>query len=146
WFGPDSRLGVDALAADWHAHGSCGYSNPPYGRFVQDVLAKALWEARLGFRSVLLLPMRATKAFHRHVLRGAELLLFCDKRITFWEHGAPRINPRTGKPDPALFDSIVVVFSPEYLGAPRVDSWPVPPHVTAEDIARATARRHQEVA
>jgi phage N-6-adenine-methyltransferase len=131
WLGPGSTHGLhahDAIAAPWACYGDTGYSNPPYGRFVGQMLAKAKWEADKGFTSVLLLPMRVTVAFRAHVLRGAAELRFCDKRITFWENGAPRINPRTGKPDPALFDSIVVVYRPG-ISDPRVSVWQVPPHV-----------------
>ena len=95
-----------------------------------------------GFRSVLLLPLRVTKAFQQHILGGAHRLLFCDKRITFWENGAPRLNPRTGKPDPALFDSIIVVYEAEERGAlrkPVVGLWRVPPH-TPDQIAIAARR------
>lgn len=140
WFGPDSPIGTDALTADWHRWGSRGYSNPPYGAFVQRLLPKArLWAQNFLFTSALLLPLRATKAFHAYVLDGASELRFCDKRITFFEDGAPRLNPRTGKPDPALFDSIIVVYRPNHRGAPLTGSWKVPPHVTAEDIERAQA-------
>lgn len=118
----------DALEVDWWHHGRNGYSNPPYGPFVQDMLAQAKSQAKLGFTTTLLLPMRVTKAFQRHVLNGASELLFCDKRIIFNENGAPRINPKTGKPDPAMFDSIIVRYTPGHVGPPRVGIWEVPPH------------------
>jgi hypothetical protein len=34
WFGPES-VEPDALLAEWRTWGSNGYSNPPYGPFVQ---------------------------------------------------------------------------------------------------------------
>lgn len=138
WFGPmSSVLQYDALIADWMEHGRCGYSNPPYGPFVQKILAKANAEAVSGFTTVLLLPMRVTKAFKTHILHGASELLFCDKRIVFWENGAPRLNPKTGKPDCALFDSIVVVYRPDHRRTPpTIGEWHVPPHAT---IARKVA-------
>jgi hypothetical protein len=97
WFGPGNPTDPDALIAPWHRRGRCGFSNPPYGPFVPQLLAKAQHEAAFGFTSVLLLPMRATKAFHRYVLGGASELWFCDKRIAFFEEGLPRINAKTWK-------------------------------------------------
>ena len=130
WFGPGvDTFGEDALLVSWHTYGTRGYSNPPYGPFVAKMLAKAKQEVQRGFTSVLLLPMRVTKAFRLHVLDGASELLFCDKRITFWENGAPRVNPKTGKTDGALFDSVVVVYRPGCPLRPTVDVWHVPPHV-----------------
>lgn len=129
WFGPDSLLGEDALTVAWRPHGQTGYSNPPYGRFVAKILKKAKSEAQVGFISTLLLPMRATRAFHAHVLCGASELWFCDKRIAFWEDGAPKLDPKTLKPTGALFDSIIVRYFPgQRFSPPRVGSWKVPPH------------------
>lgn len=152
WFGPGSNVGeFDALTANWLAHGNNGYSNPPYGPFVQKLLMRArLLAGSRGFTSTLLLPMRVTKAFKSEVLKhgkdvGASDLLFCDSRITFFEDGLPRLNKeqwrKFGKavPDPAMFDSIIVRYTP---GAQtfNVDTWKVPPHVTAEDLKRASLR------
>lgn len=132
WLGPGSPLHTDALTAPWHELGASGYSNPPYGPFVQRILKKAKQEAALGFASTFLLPMRVTKAFTAHVLCGASQLLFCDKRITFWEHGAPKLTKtKTGewKVTAALFDSIIVLYAPgQRFSPPRVGSWKVPPH------------------
>lgn len=133
WLGPGSEY-PDALKVPWLAVGKKGYSNPPYGRFVPHILEKAKWEAAQGFDSTLLLPMRATEAFRDYVIQGATSLLFCDKRIVFWEGGAPRLNKdpksaRFGKPDPALFDSIIVRYAPGMrFHPPRVGIWKVPPH------------------
>jgi hypothetical protein len=93
------------------------------------MLARAKVEATRGFTTVLLLPMRVTKAFLSLVLHGAHELLFCDKRIYFYEGGKPRANHKTGKPDPAMFDSIIVVYKPHLWLKPKVGVWVVPPHV-----------------
>lgn len=134
-FGPGSPYGEDALKADWHMHGRVGYSNPPYGPFVGRMLERAAWSQYFGFTTVLLLPMRVTRAFRRFVLAHASELRFCDKRIAFCENGAPRINPKTGKPDGALFDSIVVVFAPLHVGSPLVSEWHVPDAPAAPEKA-----------
>lgn len=145
WFGPGG-LRTDALAAPseaatWALYGTKGYSNPPYGPFVPRLLETAKREAReFRFTSVLLLPLRVTRAFRASVLNGAADLLFCDKRITFWEHGAPRVSP-DGRTAPALFDSIIVIYRPGLWHAPGLGVWQVPPHVTPADVARAIARR-----
>jgi hypothetical protein len=159
WFGPGSPV-PDALGCLWAAwmalqvsHSPKGYSNPPYGPFVQKLLAKAKQEAACGVTSVLLLPMRVTKAFHAHVLNGASELWFCDRRITFFEDGVPRLHEKKwvqdGKAvaDPAVFDSILVVYRAGIRAVqPSVWCWQVPKHVTADDLARAVARRSTAVA
>lgn len=146
WFGPQSNVGeFDALTADWYSHGRRGYSNPPYGPFIQKLLPCAKQWKTHGFTSVLLLPMRVTKAFKAHILDGASDLLFCDSRITFFENGVPRLNDKAwrekGKAvaDPAVFDSIVVIYQPHRDFS--VGIWNVPKHVTVDDLARAVDRK-----
>lgn len=133
WFGPGSPVGeYDALTADWKSYGFLGYSNPPYGPFVQRILPLAKEQASKGFASTFLLPLRVTKAFKAHILRGASDLLFCDRRLVFWENAAPRLNPRTGKPDCALFDSIIVRYRAGVWDRPSIGEWRVPDHAMAE--------------
>lgn len=131
WFGPGSDYEHDALAADWHLYGRTGFSNPPYGRFLRDVLAKAADEAQLGFQSVHLIPMRMTVPVRQALFRSGRVSdwLIPDRRITFYENGAPRLDAR-GTPMPALFDSTILVFSPgTYFSAPVVREWKVPSHI-----------------
>lgn len=144
WLGPghifdDHR---DALAIDWTwikcgtacgQRARSGYSNPPYGSFVPLILKKARKEAERGFSTTLLLPMRVTIAFRKFVLNrdsGAAELLFVSGRIVFFEDGKPRWNVeklKEGKyvPDPAMFDSIIVRYTP---GCPplSVGEWTLP--------------------
>lgn len=153
WFGPDSNVGeFDALTAMWHDYGRRGYSNPPYGPFIQKLLAHASNEARLkGFTSALLLPMRVTKAFRAWILPHASDLLFCDARLTFFENGVPRLNETQWVKhqklvgDPAVFDSIITLFRPERASL-NVSTWHVPKHVMRVDLERALQRREQLVA
>jgi hypothetical protein len=145
YFGPGSPIGVDALAVDWSAHGFDGFSNPPYGPFIRSILEKAIEQKARGFTSVFLIPLRITKAFQRFALAEgtAAEIWFADKRLVFFEDGAPRISfDKRGKPRPdaALFDSCLVVYRPGHTGRPAVGLWTVPAHVTAEDLARAEAR------
>lgn len=133
WLGPGSPIGEDALAVDWHRHGTAGFSNPPYGDFLKLVLAKAAYEAWANaFTSVHLLPLRLNAAL-RTAIFGSEQVshwLFPDKRIAFWENGAPRMgrDKRSGvmRPMPALFDSTILVFGPGTHVTPKIGEWKVP--------------------
>jgi DNA N-6-adenine-methyltransferase (Dam) len=139
WFGPGSPWAADALTANWRRFGKNGFSNPPYGPFVPQMLAKA--RSEWTFHSTLLLPLRVTEAFLDYVIEsGASELWFCDKRITFWENGAPRLNQKTDKADPAIFDSIIVRYTADRWYHPRVRVWRVPPHVSALDLQSARMR------
>lgn len=147
WFGPNSPCReFDALTAQWTQHGATGYSNPPYGPFIQRLLALAKFWKVEGFASTLLLPMRVTKAFKAHVIEGASDLLFCDSRLTFFENGVPRLNEKNWREhqravaDPAVFDSIIVRYAPGRT-ALHVGIWSVPKHVTKQDLDRAVERR-----
>lgn len=150
WFGPGSSLsnGHDALTAAWthERQHKRGYSNPPYGPFVQKLLYRALYWTGENFDSTFLLPMRVTAAFKKVILQHASDLLFCDSRITFFEDGVPRLNEKnyhkgiaTG--DPAMFDSIIVRFLCAHSGPPRLGIWNVPKHVSANDLERAYVQR-----
>jgi hypothetical protein len=121
WFGPGS-VHPDALEFPWTVartddgwkpnHLRCGFSNPPYGPFISRILAKALIERDNGFTSVFLLPMRAAGWFRDLVIPYYSELWYCKSRLTFYYQGVPRPNVKTGKADPALFDSIIVVYAP----------------------------------
>lgn len=144
WFGPGSAIGEDALVAPWNEHGRSGYDNPPYGRFIQKILAKAVLEAEAGFTSVHLLPLRITKAFREFAVGRAADILLPDKRLVFFENGVPRCTSSTKKgkpiPDTSVFDSVIVRFAPDAAAQPRLGLWKVPPHVTAADLARVEER------
>lgn len=106
WFGPGSPLGKpDALTTPWYwlptvhqeraggvlSHPTTrGYSNPPYGAFIERILEKAVEEAARGFTSVFLLPMRASSWYTKIVLVHATFLLHLEPRLTFWYKGAPK--------------------------------------------------------
>ena len=134
WFGPPGILvnepncGDDALALHWPAYGWSGFGNPPYGKFVGQMLPHAKAMCAAGFDSTLLLPVRITKAFRENIMRGAAQVYLCDKRITFYENGKPRLDKK-GTPQPALFDSMIVRFIHGYTNyRPQFDIWQVPPH------------------
>ena len=135
WFGPYSPVEkYDALTADWMAYGRTGFSNPPYGAFVPQLLWQARRMRARGFTSTLLLPLRVTRAFRVEILGQASDLLFCDKRIAFFEDGHPRWNAKAfaeGRlvADTALFDSIIVRFRAGCTDPVRVGVWRVPAHV-----------------
>lgn len=154
WFGPDSNVGQETVFnTNWRrTDRKNGFSNPPYGPFVVRLLFYAKdYAIGAGFSSTLLLPMRVTKAFKAHILKGAAQLLFCDSRITFFENGVPRLNEKAFKAgkataDPAVFDSIIVRYLPGVYEVPSIGVWHVPKHVTAEDLERAVTRRREQQA
>lgn len=134
WFGPGSDYWTDAIDDDlsWHQYGNFGFCNPPYGAFIKPVVYKAVVEAAFGFSTLLLLPLRMTQITRWAVFESGSVVdwLFCDKRITFFEDGVPRLD-RHGNPSPALFDSMLVLIGPGYH-RPRVAPYHVPDHVPAE--------------
>jgi len=103
FFDPCPRLPeFDGLNIDWN---KVNFVNPPYSRHLKEsFIKKAYEEQKKGNTSILLLPVRtSSKVFHDIVLPNAELRFFRG-RITF-------INPRDhGKPAPAIFDSMLVIF------------------------------------
>lgn len=134
WFGPGSEFAEDAMTVPWMDYGSVGFSNPPYGAFLAGVLRAAVNEAKAnGFVSVHLLPLRLTKIMRDVIFRSEALeqWLIPDKRITFFENGAPRLDAK-GTPMPAMFDSTILVIGPYGKRVPRVGEWHVPDHVPAE--------------
>lgn len=135
WLGPGA-MAHDALTKPWHTYGHSGFSNPPYGTFVGKILFKAAIEQTLGFTSVFLLPMRVNRAFKQYCLGCADEIRFVDERIRFWYLGKPKLNPKNQQHDPALFDSVIVVFRPRSKSqlnfGPRVSVW----HWNAERLAR----------
>jgi hypothetical protein len=117
WFGPGSPApqAQDALTADWTYYGRTGFANPPYGSFINRILPKAIQEAKNGFASTFLLPLRGGKWFKDYVLGGASGLWLVDRRLVFFENGEPRRGKKSGDPEGAMFDSIVVQFVPGML-------------------------------
>lgn len=78
YFGPGSILAEDAFAVEWHAFGRVGFVNPPYSR--ADKLSCDPWtrraeqEARLGFTTVALLPVRTdTRWWNKYVMEADEI-------------------------------------------------------------------------
>lgn len=130
WLGPGSALAPDALIADWTQVGTFGYCNPPYGAFIPKILRHAEYEAKRGFSSLFLLPLRLTKGFRASVFQSHSVSdwLHPDKRLTFFENGEPR-RDKQGNPTTAMFDSTILIFRPGYFEYPRIAEWQVPAHV-----------------
>ncbi len=126
WFG---RGVGNALELPWHQAGEFGYANPPYGSLVPKVLAKAAAEAECGFSTLLLLPFRMTKAMRWAIFQSGNVakVLVCDRRITFYENGEPR-RDKQGRPSPAPFDSVLVLFRPGVYHQAEWVEYAVPKH------------------
>lgn len=99
WIGPDSRMANCQDLAEVPADVlvdrgfTAGYSNPPYGPFIQQTaMPFALQAQSAGLTTVWLLPLRITESFKRVIMSDATEVRICERRITFWERGEPRWN------------------------------------------------------
>ena len=115
WFGPKG-LHENCLDPVWSngMTNQVGFSNPPYGRCIELILAKAV--VQQDFTSVFLLPLRASRWYKQFVLPYADEVRHLP-RVTFWYQGKPKETySRTQQKmviTSALFDSMVVVYRPE---------------------------------
>ena len=92
--------------------------NPPYSRGnIDKFCKKAYEESQKGCTVVGLLPGDcSTKWFHNYVMKAHEIR-FLSRRVRF-------INPETGKQAGSpTFGSIVVVWKPGNVEAPKVSSY-----------------------
>jgi phage N-6-adenine-methyltransferase len=91
---------MDALTQDWGRH--TVYCNPPYGRVINDWMAKALDASRRGATVVMLVPGRTDASWmHEVALPRASEVILLRGRVKFG-----------GCKDSAPFPSIIVVFRP----------------------------------
>jgi site-specific DNA-methyltransferase (adenine-specific) len=92
--------------------------NPPYSRGnIDKFVKKAYEESQKGCTVVGLLPLRSASWFHKYVMKAHEIR-FLTRRVKF-------IDPETGKPSKGSpnFDSIIVVWKPGHVDAPKVSSY-----------------------
>lgn len=101
---------TDGLKQSWDCKGAV-FCNPPYGRKIREWVKKAFVEAKSGTTIVLLIPARTdTTYFHDYIYGKAEIR-FIRGRLRFTDEcGSPKIN-RNGKPMPAPFPSMVVIYN-----------------------------------
>lgn len=102
---------LDALNRPWEADEAI-FCNPPYGRSLKKWIQKAYAESLSGRTIVMLIPARTdTSAFHDYIYGKAEIR-FIRGRLTFTdEYGNPQTNAK-GRPMPAPFPSMVVIYTP----------------------------------
>ena len=102
---------TDGLQQPWTLSGGAVFCNPPYGREIGKWVRKAYEEAQSGTTVVLLIPARTdTTYFHDYIYGYAEIR-FVRGRLKFTdEEGNPILN-KQGKPSPAPFHSMVVVYN-----------------------------------
>ena len=115
---------IDGLIADWSGLQSyftyypiC-WMNPPYSKPNLDLFSKkAFEESQKGCTVVGLLPLRSASWFHKYVMKSHEIR-FLTRRVKF-------IDPETGKQTKGSpnFDSIIVVWKPGHVDAPKVSSY-----------------------
>jgi hypothetical protein len=107
-------------------YGCALYMNPPYGKRIGEFIQRAIhitgiYDAIL----VMLLPARVdTRWFN--LIWDRELkrpkphfeVEFIAGRLVFEIDGKPILNPKTGKPSPALFPSMIVEYKPVDFDTP----------------------------
>lgn len=99
----------DALKPDLLWHGRV-WMNPPYGRRIQHWIKKAYEQSLAGATVVCLLPARVdTRWFHKYCIKGDVKLV--KGRLFFEVDGKPILDPKTGRPMPAPFPSMLVFFT-----------------------------------
>lgn len=136
WIGPGAGVGpvTDALQTNWSHYGHAGFCNPVYDTpFMRRMFRHARTLAlETAFRTVFLVPFRLSVVKVAYFELGAAIWV-CDRRITFYEHGAPRFDAK-GRPMPSVFDSCLVLFERKGLRAPAsaLGLYQVPEHVYAD--------------
>ena len=103
----------NALVQDWS--GNVVFCNPPYSRKGgQDLFVKKAFEEsqKPNTTVVMLLPARTdTESFHRYIWGGTQKneIRFIKGRLNFELNGKPLLA-KNGKPSPAPFPSMIVIF------------------------------------
>jgi len=110
----------DGITQNWYDLNHLGafWMNPPYSRGnIDKFCEKAYEESQKGCTVVGLLPLRSASWFHKCVMKAHEIR-FLTRRVKF-------IDPETGKPSKGSpnFDSIIVVWKPGHVDAPKVSSY-----------------------
>lgn len=101
---------TDGLKSSWDCGGSV-FCNPPYGRQTGKWVRKAYEESKIGTTIVLLIPSRTdTIWFHKYIYNKAEIRFVRGRLIFTDENGDPHLS-KDGKPMPAPFPSMVVVYN-----------------------------------
>lgn len=98
---------LNALKTEWF--GRC-WMNPPYGRKLLHWVRRAYEQSRKdGVVVACLLPARTdTRFFHKFCTKGEVYLI--EGRVLFEQDGKPILNEKTGRPQPAPFPSMIVIF------------------------------------
>lgn len=87
------------------------FCNPPYGNGIKKWVHKAYEESKKGTTIVLLIPSRTdTSYFHEYIYGKAEVRFLRGRLIFTDENGKPA-QDKKGKPMPAPFPSMVVIYN-----------------------------------
>lgn len=101
---------TDALKQSWN-YGGAVFCNPPYGRSLKKWIQKAYTESQSGQTIVLLIPARTdTAAFHDYIYGKAEIRFIRGRLMFTDEDKNPPIDAK-GRPMPAPFPSMIVVYN-----------------------------------
>jgi hypothetical protein len=138
WFGPGSPLCESVFTAEWMTYARTGFANPVYGTaFLRPLYRRCCEFADLGFTTTVFVPFRWNKLTRDVVFNGLAQMWICDKRITFWQDGAPRFDKK-GDPMPAMFDQCILQFGGVKTPTERailksegavIRRWSVPDHI-----------------
>lgn len=81
WYAPPT----DALGQDWKVTAGDGHVwlNPPYGRGIDQWIAKAVKEARMLAHLTMLTPARTDTAWYRRIVASADAVVYLDHRLLF---------------------------------------------------------------
>jgi site-specific DNA-methyltransferase (adenine-specific) len=130
----------NGLLSSWQGHNV--YVNPPYGRGItgkwvnkayKEVYDTAMYNSRIVVEKdftvgdmkpptkvTMLLPARTETKFFK-MCANAQQIYFITGRIYFELNGEQILSEKTGKPTPAPFPSVIVVFDSEHMSIPP--SW-----------------------
>lgn len=110
----------DGLAQSWAGHSV--FLNPPYGRIIGKWVEKAYFESQKGAKRVVcLIPARTDTAYFHDYCMLAYEIRFIRGRLKFINRTLPSYG-KGGKPSPAPFPSMVVLFTKGYNEKPKMVS------------------------
>lgn len=106
-----TERGLERPWGEWKSRGLV-FVNPPYGRAIEQWMAKCATESREGVEIVALIPSRTdSRWFRSSVFESASAVCYYTGRIVFWdpETRGPVLDAK-GRPTSAPFPCAVVYY------------------------------------